>query len=438
MSRGSDSARQNRRNRGILFCLGLSALVFTAGSSLRSQDGTLSVTSIETIPGSRVSLFMEAELAEPIRGFQIGIEYPERAMSLRGISFSETALQGQSLDVFNPLLTTGGFATLEAILDSRPPFDRTIPAGPDVRLARLDFEIKQGLEAGSEFTVSLASDLGFPPLAARIFRGDGFFSPAGLVPGTVRIADENVLKIRDTDSVQLGQLTTIEFVAFNLEPLQGFTIAVKFDPNEVRFLSGYIDDETITQAVGAESVTPVIDNEAGTFVLGVLLDIMPPFDGQVIPASGMAHTIAKADIIVSPEVVGEVELELELVDGLGTPPVKNIFTIDNQSVFPRKEGGTIGLVPNFLFLRGDAFEDGLVNITDPIRILNFAIFNIQGVPCEKATDANDDGMTDLADVIYILLFLFEGGPIIPPPFPDKGTDPTPDELTCESGLISEP
>jgi hypothetical protein len=45
-----------------------------------------------------------------------------------------------------------------------------------------------------------------------------------------------------------------------------------------------------------------------------------------------------------------------------------------------------------------------------------------------ACDTNDDGRFDIADAVYILSYVFDGGPPPPPPFPDCGIDPTPDDL----------
>jgi hypothetical protein len=41
---------------------------------------------------------------------------------------------------------------------------------------------------------------------------------------------------------------------------------------------------------------------------------------------------------------------------------------------------------------------------------------------------------ELSDAVYLLSFLFAGGPPPPPPYPDCGPDPTADEseLTCDS------
>ena len=48
----------------------------------------------------------------------------------------------------------------------------------------------------------------------------------------------------------------------------------------------------------------------------------------------------------------------------------------------------------------------------------------------KRGDGNGDSVVDIADPIYVLSFLFTGGPPPPPPFPSVGPDPTPDSLNC--------
>ena len=50
--------------------------------------------------------------------------------------------------------------------------------------------------------------------------------------------------------------------------------------------------------------------------------------------------------------------------------------------------------------------------------------------CLESLDANDDVLVDVSDPVYLLDFLFRGGPEPPPPFPYPGEDPEPDTLTC--------
>ncbi len=87
------------------------------------------------------------------------------------------------------------------------------------------------------------------------------------------------------------------------------------------------------------------------------------------------------------------------------------------------------------FLRGDSNGDGRVDISDPIRTLNW-LFNGAAVPpCLDAADANDSGKVDISDAIFTLNFLFTGGREPPPPGPrTPGGDPTPDNLSCARSL----
>ena len=52
--------------------------------------------------------------------------------------------------------------------------------------------------------------------------------------------------------------------------------------------------------------------------------------------------------------------------------------------------------------------------------------------CLDAADAEDDGRINLRDPIYILGYLFLGGPAPPPPLGTCGPDRTADDLGCEA------
>ncbi len=45
-------------------------------------------------------------------------------------------------------------------------------------------------------------------------------------------------------------------------------------------------------------------------------------------------------------------------------------------------------------------------------------------------DGNSDGRLDLSDAVFVLSYLFLGGPEPPPPYPERGEDPTADALSC--------
>jgi hypothetical protein len=87
------------------------------------------------------------------------------------------------------------------------------------------------------------------------------------------------------------------------------------------------------------------------------------------------------------------------------------------------------------FLRGDASGDGEFNIVDTIQILRFVFERDRILPCRKAADANDDDRINIIDPIVTVLQLFGRREQLPAPFPNCGSDPTEDTLTC-SGVTA--
>ena len=50
--------------------------------------------------------------------------------------------------------------------------------------------------------------------------------------------------------------------------------------------------------------------------------------------------------------------------------------------------------------------------------------------CIDAVDADDSGLLDITDAIYLLGYLFQGGPAPLAPYPVAGKDTTKDVLDC--------
>ncbi len=87
-----------------------------------------------------------------------------------------------------------------------------------------------------------------------------------------------------------------------------------------------------------------------------------------------------------------------------------------------------------LFLRGDTTQDGVLNITDAVKVFGILFLGEPDIPCQEAKDVNDDGDVNITDGIRILGFLFLGQPApAAPGHEDCGPDPagSPD-LGCES------
>ena len=67
------------------------------------------------------------------------------------------------------------------------------------------------------------------------------------------------------------------------------------------------------------------------------------------------------------------------------------------------------------FVRGDANADLRVNIADGIWVLGFLFTGGPMPPCNAAANSNGDDRVNVADPVYSLNWLFRGGPGPPPP-----------------------
>ena len=82
------------------------------------------------------------------------------------------------------------------------------------------------------------------------------------------------------------------------------------------------------------------------------------------------------------------------------------------------------------FIRGDANQDGRVDISDAIAILTYLFAGGQAAICADAMDVDDTGILEITDGIRFLTYLFLGGPPPLAPYPLPGSDPTADGIEC--------
>jgi len=98
--------------------------------------------------------------------------------------------------------------------------------------------------------------------------------------------------------------------------------------------------------------------------------------------------------------------------------------------------GTTGPV----FHRGDADDNGSLQLTDAVRILNFLLLGTGKIDCMDAADADNNGTVQLPDAVRILNVLILGTGSIPDPGPpgasfgNKPCGPDPDEkhIGCQT------
>ncbi len=91
-----------------------------------------------------------------------------------------------------------------------------------------------------------------------------------------------------------------------------------------------------------------------------------------------------------------------------------------------------GQIVEAAFIRGDSNIDGEIDIGDAIQIIFCDFTGGNCSSCADAADVNDDKERNLSDPIYLLSYLFLGESPPPAPFEACGTDPTEDEIDCQS------
>jgi hypothetical protein len=202
---------------------------------------------------------------------------------------------------------------------------------------------------------------------------------------------------------------------------------------------------------------PLDENEDGTVdavIAGAVVDLSKAQDAVLPLPDGTAVDIGRL-VLRSAVAIPEggnpqtTSLRFETIEGnKKVSTIENLFTIDAQSVEPDiSEAHSVTLTPGGVvapgkFIRGDANDDRRVDIADGIWIILFLFYGGERKPCMAAADANDDGRRDIADALYIINYQLQpdaalrGGPLAPPPpapFPGCNTDPDVPAADCPQG-----
>jgi hypothetical protein len=216
---------------------------------------------------------------------------------------------------------------------------------------------------------------------------------------------------------------------------QGFSLAARYPSSRLTIERIHIRG-TILEAIQIDFFEARIDPAQGFFTAGVLVDSRPPFEGSVIPNINQPLTFLRLDVTVAEE--ADEDLVLRLEDGLSSPPIQNLYVVDNKSVPVTELGeGRIRLPFRQVeaFLRGDANLDGARDISDAVSILRYGFGGGAPLGCMDAGDTNADSRVDISDAIFLLDFLYKGGRPPPPPSEAPGPNPGSGGLGCAQPLF---
>jgi len=248
------------------------------------------------------------------------------------------------------------------------------------------------------------------------------------------------------ESVSVGEGTSgnVVFVQTSYEALEGlyaFSLSVLYGPQIT------IEDVSIDDTIVGEYT----DYDPGFVVIGIpgsssdpaVIDcikvaILFSFYGDIVippPPIGTGHTLLKITYSVAEDSAGEPEA-FTLGSSCGSPVVPSKLILDGSHSYGVSDGliltageVSIGTSVEIPFIRGDANGDGLVEISDVIRLFGYHFGTSGDLPCQDAADVNDDGIVDIADGIALLTYLFMGGTPPAAPFPSAGFDSTADTLS---------
>ncbi|MDC0853023.1 hypothetical protein OAP77_01585 [Planctomycetota bacterium] len=394
-----------------------------------------------------------------VQGFVVAIAHGPDDLTLNEITIDGTITStvGAEFEVSN-IYADGG--TIGVVLDFQPPFDgQVIPLGTDQQIATFRYSCNSIIYLPENDLVTpltpINNYIGDPPLE-NVIVVEGLSLNPSLEAGELTCEaiepppEHNTIMTADAvfdgsvgNYAHSGMTGTLNlFYSDPDDEIQGFTITICYDCDLTIEAGTFSLDGSIVEETGAEYLNHQVDDdcsdgETGELILAILLDALPPFEGQTLPPT--SENLLVGSISVSVDESAECNELQEIyfcddINGNGSVSLYNNVVIDYQSVqdYERIDTG-INVVPEEIFQRGDCNSDDKVDLADAATTI---ASQFQGLPilCPDACDINDDGIINLADSVYVMNWLFKFGPTPPDPGPfDNGADPTDDELPlCNS------
>ncbi len=396
----------------ILLCIALLLCSPTPCDAQSSEDYVIELGDVIAVPGQLevlVPVFITS--TDDLFSWQMGLDYDDLLIHLIGIEFGGT----ESEDLSPTVQWDSGsppYSSLAVIYPIATPF----PAGVHRLAAFLRFQvIDPSLIPPGGGLVTGVGIIGTEPHPVLFTRTVG--------TTTVPIGIDGTITLLSAPLLQVGELQT-SFQDPNVLddgivqiPVQLWTdgpstvLAMGLDYDDLLLCSFSLDGGVIEAAVGTNVSLTVTDVGTHTVIQIEATGgaVFPSFSGGVIGHIEM--------LLGSEPFQGEFPITLVPADcTLDFTPIDNL--IDGN------------LLLSDFFVRGDVDFDGAIQINDAQLILGLVV---QGtaVPCNDSADTNDDGHLDISDPIFLLQYLFQSGSPLPPsPFPDAGIDPTGDAIDC--------
>ena len=454
-------SRTHSRSVPPLLLLGTLLLTSTASpTDLRGED-VFMLQDRFGFAGQTVSIPLLAEHDELLRGFSIAVSHDPVPLDITGISFAGTSVEnllsgtapeyvGLEVDDAAGTMTLGvifGFSAVSP-LNSLPALPATT-GNPD-HLVSITAAIAPGVLPG-DVELTLASSIGDPGVSSVYSDGTITHVPA-LESATITVTNPIRYSFTPASTVPGGTAQTFLVVDHPGDALAAIQFAITYDTTTLTLreplsTNGYLAGTDVTTLLAPDGIDYlVIATASDPVVPGVgFFSISAVFDfdgsgGQILPM-GSDRTAFRLtfDVAPDPALDGQ-SLPLIFTDTISPepepmvvgplPPVTNVVsTADGVGIPPLLIDGAIEVIDAPGFIRGDANNDGGIDVADAIFSLAFLFSFGAAPPCPDAADPNDDGSIDISDAIYALTFLFNDGAPPRHPHPGCGLDPTADGLS---------
>lgn len=447
----------------MLFVVLISTLTW---NSVNAAD-VLSIDDVTANAGdSGVICFVHATHDSAIEGFAAGITYEPSVLNLNAADFQNTTVSellsgsqpdfaGITIDSVQGVILAGvifGYGDL-----SNPPV--ALPASPDETdsLLRLDFTVDPGTLPGTS-PIQFVDGLGDPPVN-NILSSGGFSLTPALVDGSVSINNLHRLYFGNIAASPGGTVSaTLRYD--HEDPIQGFQIALSYDNTILTLLPPTQDADWYSGLTldallpGGPSVPggielfypaldPAVEPGVGLITIAAIFDFLPPFGGQILPG-GDEQSLLRFEFQTpaDPNLMGtttEIVFDNSYLLPSCPPadpnctsgPALNYVIYDGLSITPILENGIVEFLDQPGFRRGNANGDSGIDLADALFVMNWLFAGGPNPTCLDASDVNDDSTVDISDAIYLLNYLFVSGPPPGAPGPNScGVDPSDDALDC--------
>ena len=223
----------------------------------------------------------------------------------------------------------------------------------------------------------------------------------------------------------VGAVGGMNFTPWNI----GFTTSVS-GRGLANFDADNDGDHDLVVFPRGQSIQYFENNLSGPNAHWLKLTLGPGLATDIAPHG--AGAVVTVDIAGQPQQTSRVDLgnnylsqsEIGVHFGLGAETMIDTLTVlwanGTQTVMTNVAADQtlhIDAIPNVAppeFVRGDANDDGNVDIADAVAMLGILFSGDPPAACADATDVNDDGLFDISDPISELSALFSGGTIAAP------------------------